>query len=122
MKHRKYKLKYVNSKTCIELKGYSKSNDIVGLVYQGAEENLSGFIIYDQDGGVVADCSDFKYRWDVLEDDSDRIYYTNSADNVQTEKFHTEDQIEEAEPLTNEELTEAVADLMYEVSMMQLGL
>lgn len=122
MKHRKYKLKYANSKTYIELKGYSKSNDIVGLVYQNVEENLSGFIIYDQDGGVVAECSDFKYRWDVLEDDSDRIYYTNSADNVQTEKFHTEDQIEEAEPLTNEELTEAVADLMYEVSMMQLGL
>lgn len=118
----KYKIKFQNEEMYRDLRGYMVSTDIVGLSYPDAKENLSGFVIYDSDGQVAADCSDYIFRWDVLEANPDRIYYTNSADNVQTKKFDTENQIEEADPLTNEELTEAIADLMCEVSMMQLNI
>lgn len=115
-------VKFNNEETLIALEAYATSGSIVGLVYPNVKENLSGFIICDQDEEVIADCSDFKYRWDVLDDDPGRIYYSNSAENMQTKKFSTEDYVEEAEPLSNEELTEAVADLMYEISVAQLGL
>lgn len=51
------------------------------------------------------------------------IYYTNDPNYLQTEPWPDLSDIpEQAEPLTNEELTEAVADLMYDVSAAQLGL
>lgn len=122
MKKIKYKLKYNNEEIDRDLCGYMISTDIVGLSYPGATENLSGFVIYDSDGRIAADCSDYHFRWDVLEDNPDRIYYTNSSNNIQTRKFDPENQIEEVEPLTNEELTEAIADLICEVSLMQLNI
>lgn len=115
-------IRYNNEDVSIRLGAFSVSSSIISLMYPNVRENLNGFVIYDEEGGVVADGSDFKYRWDVLEGDPDRIYYTNSPDNVQTKKLDMEDQIEEVDPLTNEELTEAVADLMYEVSVAKLGL
>lgn len=104
------------------LKSYGISSDIIILSYQDVNENLSGFSIYDGNDNLIMDCSDFIYRWDVLEDNNNKIYYTNSPDNVQTMKFNTDDQEEEVEPLNNRELTEAVADLIYELSVTQLGL
>lgn len=104
------------------LKSYGISSDIIILSYQDVNENLSGFSIYDGNDNLIMDCSDFIYRWDVLEDSNNKIYYTNSPDNVQTMKFNTDDQEEEVEPLNNRELTEAVADLIYELSVTQLGL
>lgn len=115
-------LKYKDKEEIIRLTGYSISYNVILLKHPNVEENLSGFLIYSQDGTLVKDCSDFIYRWDVLEDNNNKIYYTNSPDNVQTMKFNTDDQEEEVEPLNNRELTEAVADIIYELSVTQLGL
>lgn len=121
MKNQQYKIKYNDQDTYIDIKGYMISSNLVSLTYPNAEVNTSGFIIY-QDDEIIADCSEFKYRWDVLEDNPDKIYYTNSADNVQEKAFSHENIVEDIDPMTNEELTECVADLMYEVSLAQLGM
>lgn len=107
----------------ISLNGYSISEDMVSLHYERPCENQSGFVIYSEAGEIVMDCSDFRYRWDVIDQKEDRIYYTNDPDHRQTEPWPEMNNVpEQAEPLSNEELTEAVADLMYEVSMAQIGL
>ena len=118
-----YKIKYNDSETTIDLNGYGLQDHIVSLYYPNAEENLGGFILYAPDGNVLKDCSEFKYRYDILEDNPDAIYYTDLEELVQTEKWNVgdSDTVEE-EPLTNEELTACVADLMYETSLIQLGL
>lgn len=118
------KVKYVlyNDGEKKTLNSYMLNPDLISLSYPNIEENLSGFSIYDGNDNLIMDCSDFIYRWDVLEDSNNKIYYTNSPDNVQTRKFNTDDQEEEVEPLNNGELTEAVADLIYELSVTQLGL
>lgn len=105
-----------------ELNGYSIGENLVSLHYDNPTENLSGFCIYEGENKVF-DGSGFTYRWDVVEQKTNEIYYTNNPDYRQTEPFPDLSNVQEqAEPLNNEELTEAVADLMYEVSMMQLGL
>lgn len=122
----KLTIRYKNKKRKIEIDGYSLRENVIGITYPGAEkeENLSGLELYAPNGELLLDCSDFKYRWNVLEDIPNKIYYTDKKENVQTQKIpvNHEEYVEEVEPLTNEELTEAVADLMYEVSMAQLGL
>ncbi|MCM1218044.1 MAG: hypothetical protein NC548_26460 [Lachnospiraceae bacterium] len=118
----RYRVKYNDQNTCIDIKGYMVSGGLVCLSYPAAEENSSGFVIYDAEGGVIADCTDFKYRWDVLEDNPDKIYYTDQENNVQEKKFGNGDMAEDTDPLNNEELTECVADLMYQISLNQLGL
>lgn len=115
------KIKYNDQDTYIDIRGCMISNDLVSLSYPNAEASTSGFIIY-QDDKMIADCSDFRYRWDVLENNPNRIYYTNNADNVQEKAFNHENMVEEINPLSNEELTECVADLMYEISLAQLGM
>ena len=123
MEKKKYKVQYNNSEELIELDGYGIQGNVVSLFYPNIQENLSGFAIYDPEGNVLKVCSEFKYRYDVLEDNPNAIYYTNLEEMVQTEKWNISDSDQvEAEPLTNEELTECVADLLYETSLMQLGM
>lgn len=103
--------------------GYVISEKRVRLHYSEPSENLSGFIICDEAGNTIQNCSDFIYRWDVVDQKENVIYYTNDPNYRQTEPWPDLSDIpEQAEPLTNEELTEAVADLMYDVSAAQLGL
>lgn len=105
------------------LNGYSIQEDLVSLHYREPAENQSGFTIYNEAGNVVAECLDFVYRWDVVDQKKGTIYYTNNKDYRQTAPWPDISGIQEyMEPLSNEELTEAVADLMYEVSVVQLGL
>ena len=95
----------------------------MSLNYKDQEENLSGFYIIDKDGRLLFDAYDFIYRFDVVDTKADEICYTNDKDYRQTEPWAELCDIpEQPQTLTNEELTEAVADLMYEVSMVQLGL
>lgn len=115
------KIKYNDHEEYINIDGYGISNNIACLSGKNLEENTSGYIIYNEQGEVVADCSEYKYRWDVLENDPGRIFYTNIEGYVQTEPLSKDDSVI-AEPLNNEALTECVADLMYEVSLMQLGM
>lgn len=120
----KYKVKYCNNEELIELNGYGIQEHIIALYYPHVTEKLDGFIIYNPDGTIFKNCTDFKYRYDVLENDSGSIYYTDLSNMIQHEKWNRglgADTIDE-EPLTNEELTECVADLMYEASLIQLGI
>lgn len=106
-----------------DLIGYSISEKVVSLRGQGLVEHDKGFIIYDGNGEKVKDCLDFVHRWDVVDQRKNEICYTNDPDYRQTEPFPNLSNVrEQVEPLSNEELTEAVADLMYEVSIAQLGL
>lgn len=120
---KRYKIKYSDSSQMIELNGYGIQDHIVALFYPDIAVNLNGFVLYDPEGNVLKDCSAYRYRYDVLEDNPNAIYYTDLEEVVQTEKWNHSDntQIEE-EPLTNEELTECVADLLYETSLMKLGM
>lgn len=114
---------FKNEETPIEIYGYFISEEIVSLHYENPVENRSGFSILDKNGDVIFDASDYIYRWDVVDQKPDEIYYTNDPDYRQTVPWPDTSGIPEyTEPLSNEELTEAVADLMYEVSVAQLGL
>lgn len=115
------KIKYNNREDFIEIEGYMCSDNLASISGKNIEENTSGYIIYNEQDEVVTDCSEYKYRWDVLENDPDRIFYTNIEGYVQTEPLPKDDSVI-AESLNNEALTECVADLMYEVSLMQLGM
>ena len=106
----------------LDVQGYSVGTNLISIHYDSPVENLSGFCIYEGKD-LVFDGSEHKYRWDVVDQRSDRIYYTNDPDYRQTKPFPDLGDVQEpAEPLTNEELTEAVADLMYEMSLSQLGI
>lgn len=114
-------IRYNNQDQNITIDGYMIAGDIVCLSGKNMETNESGFILYEETK-VLLDCSEYKYRWDVLEDNPNRIYYTNTEGNVQTVSLPEIDDIDIVEPLSNEALTECVADLMYEVGLMQLGM
>lgn len=115
------KVVFTNSEV-VEIYGYSITENLVSLRYSKPVENTSGFSVYMGDG-LVFDGSNFTYRWDVVDQKENEIYYTNDPDYRQMEPWPDMSNVpEQAEPLTNEELTEAVADLMYEVSAAKLGL
>ena len=92
-------------------------------------ENTSGFKLLDGDR-VAEDYSEYKTKYNVITREEGVLMLSTGAveteDNLAGIYIHMpepeEEEIVEEAPLTNEELTEAVADLMYEVSMMQLGL
>lgn len=93
-------VKFLNEETKKYLDGYGVSKKIISLVCPNQEENLNGFILYDDDGNTVKDCSDFVYRWDVLENDQSKIYYTNDPNYKQKIKFSD---MKFEEPKTSEE-------------------
>ena len=116
------KVVFNDSDETVGIRGYSITEKLVSIHYDNPVENLSGFCIYEGED-LVFDGSAFTHRWDVVDQRPNEIYYTNNPSYHQTKSFlDLGDTLEQAEPLTNEELTEAVADLMYEVSMMQLGI
>lgn len=116
------KLKFNNSNKLITINGYSTLKNVIALYYVDPVENLSGFQICENNS-VIVDAPEFKYRWDVLDHKSNAIYYTNDSNYKQTEPWpDMSDVPEPVEPLSNEELTECIAELMYESSLRQLGL
>lgn len=89
-----------------------------------------GFKLIRDDGSVDTDYSDYTVKYNVFTEIENVLMFSNSEDNIETEDnpagryCHTpdpEDIREDVDPLTNEELTECVADLMYESSLRQLG-
>lgn len=94
-------------------------------------ENTSGFKRVQDDGTELKDYSEFTTKYNVLTPAEGMIMLSNSEEHIETEENPAsqysytpsdEDIQEDVDPLNNEELTECVADLMYEVSMMSLGL
>lgn len=92
-------------------------------------ENTSGFQLVRGNGTVLEDCSGFTTKYNVLTPAEGMLMLSTgiveTEDNpagIYTYTPKPEEIVEDVDPLTNEELTEAVADLMYEVSAMQLGL
>ncbi|MDE6601561.1 MAG: hypothetical protein K2K90_05255 [Lachnospiraceae bacterium] len=117
------KVKFNDSENYITLQGWVIGRNMVTLLADGIRENLSGFILYDDDERtVLQDYSDYVYRWDIYTEKKDQITFTNSETDRQGKPALTEMPKEIVDPLSNEELTEIVADLMYEVSAAQLGL
>lgn len=116
-----------NDSKLIPIRGYSQNGKVICIGAKDGEklsENLSGFKIVKGDS-IICDASDFKYRWDVINHREGMIYYTNDPDSKQTTPFRAlneSDVLIQEESLSNEELTEAVADLMYEISAAKLGL
>lgn len=107
--------------------GYSISDCLVSISYHSPVENNSGFILSDNNGTPLFDGSDYIYRWDVLNNNRpNEIWYTNNPMYKQSEPFLSQEELSgipiPADPLNNEELTEAIADLICEVSMMQLNI
>lgn len=123
MKHYMVYLDHPNDK--IPVKGYMYCPpDRVCLYAEAIEENLSGFQVYERDY-LIFDGSDYIHRWDVVEQRPGEIWYTSNPDNKQEEPFPIysgEVEEEQVEPLTNDELTECVAELMCQIDMMKLGL
>lgn len=118
------KVKFNDSEELLQLSGWFIRNDLVTLISNDISENLNGFILYEDDGEtVVKDCSDFVYRWDIYGQKENQISFTND-ETFRQKRTDVDDSIpqEIVDPLSNEELTEVVADLMYEVSAAQLGL
>ena len=91
-------------------------------------ENTSGFKVLDSDR-VKADYSSYTTKYNVITPAEGMLLLSTGI--VETEDspagayIYTpkpEEIKEDVDPLTNEELTECVADLMYESSLRQLGL
>ncbi len=117
------KVKFNDSEEFIILQGWVIGKNEVTMIADGIGENLSGFVLYgDDETTVVRDCSDHVYRWDIYTEKKGQITFTNSETDRQMKPTKMEVQKEIVDPLSNEELTEIVADLMYEVSAAQLGL
>lgn len=124
------KFKFKNQETFIKLSSYSIYNHTPLVFIASSEHDLksdpnifAGFQLYkDDEETMVGDYSDYIYQWNIHQECENGIYLTNDADFHDIEPDPNFKPVEHVRPLSNEELTECVADLMYEVSCMQLGL
>lgn len=119
------KLKFNNADdNMIDLQSYYISESLIFLQGNGVTENLSGFKLYDDDGNMLKDCSDFVYKWNIYTEYENGIYLTPDEDFREMDPaIVVEEQVsEDIEPLSNDELTAVVANLMYEIDKNKLGL
>lgn len=91
-------------------------------------ENTSGFKMLDSDC-VVEDFSEYKTKYNVITQAEGVLMLSTGVveteDNPAGVYAYTpkqEEIVEDVEPLSNEELTECVADLLEDVCMIRLGL
>lgn len=118
------KIKFNDLEKYIAIRGYATGKNIVTIVADDIKEDLSGFILYEDDEVTeILNCSDYIHRWDIYAQSEKQITFTNSETYRQRKPSpDAEPPSEIVDPLSNEALTECVGDLMYEVSLMQLGL
>ena len=124
------KLKFKDKEDFIQLSSYTIYTTIPLVFIASSEHDLksdsnifSGFSLYEDDEEtLVRDYSDYIYQWNIHQEHENGIYLTCDADFHDTEPDQNFKTVEYISPLSNEELTECVAELMYEVSCMQLGL
>ena len=121
-------IRFNDSEQIYDITAFRQIGDFIVLKGADLPENTSGFKVLEGDR-VKADYSAFTTKYNVLTPVEGVLML--STGEVETEDNpagvyaytpNPEEFVEDVDPLTNEELTEAVADLMYEVSMMQLGL
>ncbi|MCM1561511.1 MAG: hypothetical protein NC123_18545 [Butyrivibrio sp.] len=118
------KVKFMDTDELIQLTGCVIYQDKIKLSAPGIKENLSGFMLYEDDGiTLVHDCSEYKYRWNIYTEYENGIMLTESeTDRERKPNPDADPPREVVDPLSNDELTEAIADLMYEASMNSLGM
>lgn len=127
-------VKYKNGKVQ-HITGYSISNVVITLYLHKDSLPLvsnEGFELYSGDGALIADGSDFIYRYDVLNAENPTqpytVSYTNDPELKQTIPYMTQEEMDidaeyiPVDPLSNEELTEMVGGLLYENSLLKIGL
>lgn len=123
------KLKFKDQESFIKLTSYTIYNQ-TSVVFIASDYDLksdpnifSGFQLYEDDEEtLVRDYSDYKYQWNIHQECEDGIYLTSNENYHDEESDPNPKHVEHVSSLSNEELTEAVGDLMYEVSCMRLGL
>ena len=118
------KVKFNDSDNFIKLDSYVLYQDKVDMQGQGITENLSGFILYEDDEEtIVRDCSEYKHKWNIYTERENGIVLTESeTDRERKPNLDAEKPVEIVDVPNNEELAECIADLMYELSASELGL
>lgn len=124
-------IKFNNSEDTYEITAYRKTRNFIMIKGKGLPDgNTSGFKIFNG-AALTGDFPEYTKKYNVLTQTQEAAFFTSENGDIETEDNRVdkylyepaqEDIHEDVDPLTNEELTECVADLMYEVSMSQLGL
>ena len=118
------KAKFKNEERYHAVGAFAACGDVVTIKGDTITENLSGFILYEDDEKtVIRDYSAYVYKWNIYTDYTNGIALTKSETNREREPIPcTTPPQEIIDPLTNEELTSTIAELLYETSLMQLGM
>lgn len=118
------KVKFNDSDNFMKLDSYVLYQDKVDMQGQGITENLSGFILYEDDEEtIIRDCSEYKHKWNIYTERENGIVLTESeTDRERKPNLDAEKPVEIVDVPNNEELAECIADLMYELSASELGI
>lgn len=118
------KVKFNSSNNFILVRTYMITENIIHLLDDNLVWDLSGFVLYEDDEKtIIKDCSDFIYQWNVYTEYQKGVTLTNSKTEREGEPDPNEPSpVEDLDPLSNEELTSCVGDLMFEMSLMKMGL
>lgn len=123
------KLKFNDESIFHTLESYSWKPHVVTIKSSEITEvNLSGFNIYLDDGQTIIEhCEDYTYFYSTQTPLDYCMSYTDIEGNEETESqvidmSELPEPVEIVAPLSNQELTECVAELMYETSLIQLGM
>lgn len=123
------KLKFNNKNIFYTLDSYGWQPHIVTIKSSEITEvNLSGFNIYlDDEETIIEHYEEYKHFYSTHTPLDYCMSYTDIEGNEETESQVIDmsglsEAVEIVVPLSNQELTECVAELMYETSLMQLGM
>lgn len=118
------KVKFNDNDNFMKLDSYVLYQDKVDMQGQGITENLSGFILYEDDEEtIIRDCSEYKHKWNIYTERENGIVLTESeTDRERKQNPDAEKPVEIVDVPNNEELAECIADLMYELSASELGI
>lgn len=116
-------VKFNNSENFIHIRRCSVTQNTVKLIDENLVWDLGGFKLYDDKKKLIRDCSDYNYKWNIHTEYQYGVILTNSETDREREiNPNDPEPIEVIDPLSAEELTSCVADLLYETSLMKLGL
>lgn len=117
------KVKFNNSDAFVQLTSYGIRQHLVQLFAPNLVWDLGGFMIYEDDEKtVVFDGTDYIYQWNVITEWENGVALTDSKTWRETPPDPNDVPIEVVDPLSIDELTDLVGELMFELSLIQLGL